>query len=229
MTKTIENLFSYLSAGSDFLIVLLFFLYFKKVRIKRTLWTIFFYCFASLILNYIGEQVPIKFEFIFYTAFTLVEYLIFSFFLWVCIANSFFKKAILYTSIIFIAFVISYLIIVKHQKIDSIAIGIETILILVYSFYYLYEQMNKTENLFIYNTFEFWVIFGMLIYLAGSFFIYIYANQLDPIFMRKYWFLTNIFYIVKNILFAIGIFTYIKKAAKKNKLVLNNKFSYTNN
>jgi uncharacterized membrane protein YedE/YeeE len=81
--------------------------------------------------------------------------------------------------------------------------------------------MNNTDNLFIYNKYEFWVIIGFLIYLAGSFFIYIYANQLDPKFIYNYWFLTNIFYIIKNVLFAIGIHTYVKNDRKNMSIKIS--------
>jgi hypothetical protein len=145
----------------------------------------------------------------------------FTSFLWIGIKSKNLKKIISLLSITFIVFIGTYLIIARHQKIDSISIGIETILILVYSFYYLYEQMNNTDNLFIYNKYEFWVIIGFLIYLAGSFFIYIYANQLDPKFIYNYWFLTNIFYIIKNVLFAIGIHTYVKNDRKNMSIKIS--------
>jgi hypothetical protein len=216
MTKTIENLFSYFSVSSDILIILLFFLNYKKVKAEKGIGVIFIYCVSAIFLNYIGEELlSAKYKYIFYTFYTLVEYLMFTSFLWICIKNKNLKKIIFLLSLIFIVFIGAYLILVRHQKIDSISIGIETILILIFSFYYLYEQMNNTDNLFIYSKYEFWVIIGFLIYLAGSFFIYIYANQLDPKFIYKYWFLTNIFYIVKNVLFAIGIHTYVKNGRKK--------------
>lgn len=217
MTKTIENLFLYFSVSSDILIILLFFLNYKKVKAEKGIGVILIYCVSAIFLNYIGERLlSAKYKYVFYTFYTLVEYLMFTFFLWICIRNKNLKKVIFLLSLIFVVFIAAYLIIVKHQKIDSISIGIETILILIFSFYYLYEQMNNTDNLFIYSKYEFWVIIGFLIYLAGSFFIYIYANQLDPKFIYKYWFLTNIFYIVKNVLFAIGIYTYVKNGRKKD-------------
>jgi hypothetical protein len=222
MTKTIENLFLYLSVSSDILIIFLFLLNYKTVKKEKGINVILIYCASSIILNYVGEELlSIKYKYIFYTSYTLVEYLMFTSFLWIGIKSKNLKKIISLLSITFIVFIGTYLIIARHQKIDSISIGIETILILVYSFYYLYEQMNNTDNLFIYNKYEFWVIIGFLIYLAGSFFIYIYANQLDPKFIYNYWFLTNIFYIIKNVLFAIGIHTYVKNDRKNMSIKIS--------
>ncbi len=98
------------------------------------------------------------------------------------------------------------------KNIDSVPIGIETILILIYSFYYFYEQINDTSNLFIYITYQFWIVIGIMIYLAGSFFIYIFANHVDRQTLNQYWFLTNVFYVIKNILFVVAILIHVKQS-----------------
>ena len=81
--------------------------------------------------------------------------------------------------------------------------------------------MNDTTNLFIYSKYQFWIILGMMIYLAGSFFIYIFANQLAPKDVAKYWFFTNIFYIIKNIFFSIAIILNAKQPVKKPPMKFN--------
>ena len=214
MANTIENLFLYITAITDLLVVLLFF-FLKKVRKERGLQIVAIYCLSSLVLNLIGiTLLPKVFEYIFYTSFTLVEYLIFTSFFWFNIKNSNLKKFIVAASSLFVLFIIGYLAVVKHQSIDSLSIGIETILIFVYIFSYLYEEMNNTRDLFIYNKYQFWVTTGILIYLAGSFFIYIFANEIKKDFLIKYWFLTNVFYIIKNVFFVLGILIFAKNNKK---------------
>jgi hypothetical protein len=218
MTKTIENLFVWMSAGSDVLIILLYLVNFKKISAEKGLWAILIYCAASVITNTIGDYVlPSNYKYIFYTFFTLLEYLIFSSFLYLSIASKPFKRAMLLFSVLFFLFVVGYLNFAKHGKIDSVCIGIETILIILYSFWFLYEQMNNTNNLFIYNKYEFWIITGFLIYLAGSFFIYIFANAMNDNFLIKYWFLTNVFYIIKNLFFGIAIYNLIRKKQESSR------------
>jgi hypothetical protein len=217
MTKAIENLFIYVSAGSDLAIILFFLAYIKKVRRATGLWMIVIYCATSLISNYIDDNyLTEKYEYIFYYLFTLLEYLIFSSFLYLSISSPGFRKLIIGMSVVFMIFAIGYLTFVPPHKIDSVSIGIETILIILYSFWFLYEQMNNTSNLFIYNKYEFWVITGLLIYLAGSFFIYIYANQMDHKFLINYWYLTNVFYIIKNLFFGLAIYNLIRKKQNNN-------------
>jgi len=56
----------------------------------------------------------------------------------------------------------------------------------------------------------------MLLYLAGSFFIYIYASQLNQEEILKYWIFTNIFSIIKNILFVIALAVHANQSQTKN-------------
>lgn len=91
------------------------------------------------------------------------------------------------------------------KTIDSIPIGVETIVILIFSYYFLYEKTNDTSTLYIYSTFPFWIVIGMVIYLSGSFFIYLFAASLSKADVNKYWGLTNVLGFIKNILFAVGI------------------------
>jgi hypothetical protein len=66
--------------------------------------------------------------------------------------------------------------------------------------------MNDTFTLFIYTKPAFWVILGIVLYLAGSFFVYIFASYLTEDELAKYWVITNIFSILKNIFFCIAIY-----------------------
>jgi len=88
----------------------------------------------------------------------------------------------------------------------TIVIGVETILILIFAFYCLYEQTNDTSTLFIYTRSAFWIILGIVLYLAGSFFIYIFSSNLSEDERNKLWVITNGFSILKNIFFCIAIY-----------------------
>ena len=152
-----------------------------------------------------------------YSSYTFFEYNLFAFALYSMIKSTGFRKIIVYLSILFSIFLIFYNINVKQRGIDSIPIGIETILVLFFSFYHFYEQMNDTQNLFIYSRYTFWIVIGMMVYLAGSFFIYIYAAQLTQAELAKYWIFTNIFSIVKNIFFTIAILVHVNQSKSSRK------------
>ncbi len=149
-----------------------------------------------------------------YSSFTFIEYILFATVLYIIIKNARFKRIILLTSFSFILFLIIYNYEFSVKGIDSIPIGVEAILILIFSFYYLYEQMRDMSDLFIYSRYPFWIVLGMMLYMAGSFFIYIYASQLPAKEVAKYWIFTNIFSIIKNLLFTIAIIVHSKKTEK---------------
>jgi hypothetical protein len=93
---------------------------------------------------------------------------------------------------------------------DSIPVGVETILIFLYIFYFLYQEFKKENQLLIKNS-MFWISMGIFFYLAGSFFFNILANHMSKAEIDEYWYYTYLFDIVKNILIAIGLFVYKQK------------------
>ena len=227
MTKTIEDLFLYLVAFSDFLIILLFLVFIRKTKAEKGLWVIFSYCLLDLAVNYTLESAPRRLLLLIYTLFTLFEYLLFATFLWLNIKSERFKKGILAATAAFTLFLgFYYTTTTEFRSVDSLPIGVETILILIYTFYYLYEQMNEPGELFIYNKYPFWISSGVMLYLAGSFFIYIFANQVDKKVLAQYWTFTYVFLIIKNILFAIAILIHVKQ--KKNPSPEKHLYPYLN-
>jgi hypothetical protein len=139
-----------------------------------------------------------------YQCFTVLEFNLFGAFLYTQINTKAIRKAIVISGIIFalFSFIFPYF---QEENIDSVPIGVETIIILIFSFYYLYEQMNDTSTLFIYSTYPFWMVIGVVLFLSGSFFTYIFADSLPPNEVNKYWVITNVFSIVRSLFFCIGI------------------------
>ena len=214
MTKTIESLFYWNLFITDILFILLFFIYFKRSKTFRPIWLIFIYTFINLTINSIVEFFPFinkKGMYLLYSSFTFIEFALFTGFIILFIKNAFYKKIMIALSILFSIFLPFYYSNAIQGSIDSVPIGIETLFILLFDFYYFYEQMNDMDNHYIYYRYHFWIIIGMMLYLAGSFFIYIFANHVDIETQNQFWFLTYFFYVVKNIFFIIGIINYSKR------------------
>jgi hypothetical protein len=213
MTKTIENLFAILHFSVNALVIILFLIFFRKTKHEKGLLAITCYCLLDSVLNLMVKYVNVNITWRLYiwSTFTFIEYLTFTYIIWSTLKNPLVKRLIVYISALFIVFTTLYNIVTNFKSIDSIPIGIETILILLFSFYYLYEQMNNTVNLFIYSTYKFWIIIGFMIYLAGSFFIYILASAMEQVLLNQYWLLTNAFYAIMIILFSIAFFVFNKK------------------
>jgi hypothetical protein len=220
MAKTIEDLFYFIHLSVDFILLFLFLILVKNKKKALPLFLISIYVFLDSLLNIFDAEFSRGLYQYVWSAFTLVEYSIFSYIILSTIRKPHIKKSIVYISVLFIVFSIIYNIATNFKRFDSIPIGVETILILLFSFYYLYEQMNDTTSLFIYSKYQFWIIIGFMIYLSGSFFIYIFAsglNRSDSILLSQYWMFTNGFYFLMIILFSISLFVY-KKSKRNNSI-----------
>jgi hypothetical protein len=173
-----------------------------------------------------------------YDSFTLIEFLFFGWFLHSQLKNNTSKKMVGLSCIVFTLFYIGFICYTKSAAdtssiptdqvvMDSVPIGVETIIMLSFSFYFLYERTKDTTTLFIYNTYQFWIVLGIVLYLAGSFFIYIFSNYLSGAEVRKYWVITNIFSILRTLFFVIAII-YHSKPPKNNTLTPDFELTYLN-
>ncbi|HEU0109771.1 MAG TPA: hypothetical protein VFQ73_02795 [Flavisolibacter sp.] len=182
----------------------------------------------NLSLQYI---IPYKFHNKTYPVFTFVETLFFAWFFYHILEKISLKKKVriitmLFSAGLLIYYYYTYYVLALRLQLDSVPIGVETILIFLFSFFYFFEQMNDTTSLFIYSKPSFWAVLGILLYLSGSFFIYIFANQISAKELAKYWVITNIASIVKNLLFVIALYIqanqYLKKPPRNYKLYPSN-------
>lgn len=215
MAKTIENLFYWLAFATDALLIFWILLTYSQSKRLGPTWLLLIYTIVNLSINASVEFLPPKSVYPIYASFTLIEYLLFSIFIISFTKNTLFRKVAIALSTLFSLALPIYYITTGQHFLDSVPIGIETILIILFSFYYFYEQMNDIENHYIYNRYHFWIVTGMIIYLSGSFFIYIFANHVERVLLYKYWFLTYIFYVIKNILFIIGVTIYGNQSKQK--------------
>lgn len=166
------------------------------------------YGIVFFLLNYFFDEIASNKTFlkIYYLLYTLLEYFFFSYILYIKIKSSVFKKLIFACSILFFVFASLYYLFYKYKTLDSIPIGIETILIFIYIVYYFNEVFRDSKTNIIYTNYTFWILVGLMIYLGGSFFFNILANHLNPKELLEYWTLTFLADIIKNILLAISIF-----------------------
>lgn len=149
------------------------------------------------------------------SAYTFLEYAFFSYIFWYNLRSKPFKNLIVTLSILFIVFQIAFVTSTTHRRLDSIPVGIETILVFIYIFYFFYEFSKYIKDTFIYNHYPFWIAVGVMIYLGGSFFFYILINTLNQEEVDKFGNLTYVAEIIKNLLFFFSIFLYKKYPVNK--------------
>ena len=135
--------------------------------------------------------------------YTLFEYIFLAYLISISIQNKKIKKLILSLSICFIIFQVVFG--SKIYRLDSISIGIETILLFIYIFLFFYDHSKNNKTGYIYNHPTFWLSVGMLLYLGGSFFFNILVGFMSKDEVNSYWHYSSIAEIIKNLLFAASI------------------------
>lgn len=213
-SKVIENLFFNIVAFS-YLILPIGFLFAKKENRRDSFpITIAVYGLLFFWLLFFYYDIPKDFKKYYQSAYTFLEYSLFAFIFWKNINSKKIKRFILVASFFFLLFQIIYVITTGKNRLDSVPIGIETILILIYILFFFNEFSKTLDGSYIYNHYCFWVSVGILIYLGGSFFFYILINQLSKEQIEAFGNLTYLAEIIKNILFTSAIFVYTRLILK---------------
>ena len=179
----------------------------------------FFYCISIFLLNYYHDELFKILQRGYLFLYTLIEYLSFTFLIFESLKNRRAKIVILIVSLLFIIFLFLLNFIIPYEKYDSIPIEGETLILLIVSIYFFYEQFKDPSPLYIYNQYSFWFTIGILVYLCGSLFIFALAEQMSSAQIAEFWFLTYIVEIIKNILFTVAIIIYARKSPVKLKKI----------
>lgn len=186
---------------------------------EKQLWVIFLYTILSLfsdILLFYGI-IPDNYTALYITSFVVLETILFTLYLILITQSTKLKKIITSVLVLFTLFSICYILTKIHYSSYSTIASLETIIVIVTCIIVFFEQISRPQSLFIYSTSSFWIIVGMLFYLAGIFFLSLLLPQLPKEDADKYWQLNSVFNIFKNISFTIAF-------AMKNSSLYNSRF-----
>lgn len=217
--QIIEKLFFYIEqivTPSYLVIPLILILYWGKTKGKVPI-TLAIYGVLFCVLLFIYESLPKDIRKYYQAFYTFLEYLLFSFVFWANIKNKKAKNLIILLSLAFFLFQCIYTFKTKLVRLDSVPIGIETILIMTYIFYFFYEIAKDATSNYIYTHYCFWLSVGILIYLGGSFFFYILINNLNKSQVNTFGNLTYLAEIFKNVIFGIAIIVYSRYPLERRK------------
>jgi hypothetical protein len=107
---------------------------------------------------------------------------------------------------------------ILFQKIHSygaVFIGGTTILIMVFSLAFYYYHLSNPKTLFVYFSPSFWMVSAILLYKAGTFFLFLYVNTLNQTEKANFYIINSGFYFFENILFSVPFL--IKEKSLLNK------------
>lgn len=181
------------------------------------------YCIINEALGYYLYHTNFGILLVVYAFYTVAEFSFFCFFYYYLLPHGLMKKAVFpIWSIFFVFACIDFFLINQMNAFDSFTSGIESILIILFCIYYLVVQLKGTNNLFVYSTTNFWIIITFLIYLSGTFFLYLMAESMiqDKSFLIQYAVINSAFNIIKNILLSVAMLmkpTPVNIPVQKNK------------
>lgn len=193
---------------------IIFYVCFLKRNKQGGFWVIFFYCLISFLSDNIFHYLEYKVN-VFYlsAAFTICEFSLISLFIYLSLKNKKFKLVILIGAPIFFSIaIINILNGGTGTFFDSLAASAESILSIIYSIFFLYEQLTDQEVIYVYYLKKFWIVLAVLLYFSSTLFLFIYAETLTKQEYNNYWSINNIFNILKNILFSVAFI--MKKSDK---------------
>ena len=147
--------------------------------------------------------------------YTSLEYLFFTALFYNNIQNIKYKKVIIILSALFFVFQVVYILAIEKSRVDSISIGVESILVFIYISLFFLENLNNAKGEHIYSNHCFWISVGLLFYLGGSFFINILASSFSDEEFTKYFYLNYIADTIKTLLFAVAFIFLTKNSSSK--------------
>ena len=167
--------------------------------------------FKTIILS-----IPRELRQYYYFAYTLLEYACFASIFFLIIRSKPFKTVILVCSGFFFLFQIYYVATFQTKVIDSVPIGISTILVFIYVVAYMMQEFRSAQSEVLYENFTFWISVSIMIYLGLSFFFNILAYHIKVSGITKYWNITFAFDIIKNGLFGLAMYLATRRKQKSS-------------
>lgn len=200
---------------SDFLPILVFLFFFKRNN-QRQVWVIFLYAISSCISDSIVHYAKIDQITYFYSvsAFTVIEFTLFSAYFHSIYKANRPKNFLVFGFILFIAVATYNVFFDKKHRFDSLPTAVESILIILYSLFYFNEQLRIPETSFIYSTKTFWIVISILLYLAGTFILFVCIAYMTEKEQITYWPIASIANITKNILLSVAFMLRIQTKDK---------------
>jgi hypothetical protein len=198
------------------------FLLYRKISKKGLIIVLALYLILFFLLNVYYSQILSSLgRNLYYFIYTFCEYSTFAYIMWQSTTNKRFKKLIIILSGLFAIFLSIFYSTVKISRIDSVAIGIETIILITFIIYFFYLSFKNLNNGNIYDDASFWLVTGILVYLGSTFFFNILGDSLNQEHFKLYFYYSYFGDILKNILFAVAIFFFSRMKRKANSESFN--------
>ncbi|HTN07890.1 hypothetical protein [Agriterribacter sp.] len=191
------------------LLPLILFIFFarskKNIGLRVAFYIVVFSAFINLFV--LSNRQAREYTFLIGRITTLFEYSLLSLLFFNIIVSKAFKKGMIAVTVLIGAYLLYDLFSAVNNSFDSVPSGITSLVFLIYCIFYLFERVNDPTSLFLYSSPVFWVVVALIIYSAGTFFPFIYAqsHMKEDQFISEYDLIHDVLYIFKNILLACAM------------------------
>lgn len=131
-----------------------------------------------------------------------------------------YTRSFIVVGIVYSAFFFVDLIFFQAGQLTSFSITLTAATFIVFSIFHFFKLMRDLPSTHIHQLPMFWIDTAVLVYFAGAFFIFLLRNYLIEVMNDDqivYWSLHNILNIIKNILFAVGLWQATKSPVVKSE------------
>lgn len=201
-----KDILKIISVLSGLLPIVIFLVFHKRNKVGK-LWVIFLYAVLSIFFDAAfsaipeGDEDP---EFYLFSLFSIVEFSLFTAFIFLQIKLKSKRRFIGASAILFYGFAIYNIINGPQKSFDTLPASIECVLVILYCILCYFEQMRTPEVSFIYSSKVFWITTAVLIYVAATLFLFISTAYFTGEERDNYWSINFISNILKNILLSIA-------------------------
>lgn len=220
-----QDILKILSVFSGLLPIVLFLVFLRRNKGGK-LWVIFLYVILSFIVDIAFSTIPSNdelSEFYLYSFFTIVEFSLFTAFIFLQIKSKPIRWFIVVSAVIFYGYAFYNIINRPNKSFDSRSASVESVLVILFCILFFFEQMRNPEVSFIYSSKVFWITTAVLLYLAATLFLFISTEYFTMEEKDAYWSINFISNILKNVLLSIAFILPKHKAPPPSDMDLYNK------
>jgi hypothetical protein len=157
-------------------------------------------------------------NFTLYNSFILIEGVLLFYYFSLILKIKYMKHFIFILSVVYFLFWFYYLYNIGFKTYADLIISFENIAILILSLIYYFRQLRQTEDIVIYSNSHFWIVSAYLVYIAGTFFLFLYIPSLSLDEQQNYYWLNYIFVMIKTVMLCVAMFMKDPKQSKKFQL-----------
>ena len=140
---------------------------------------------------------------------SVFEYILISYFLYLLIRNKIVKKIILFLTIPYLIFSVYDFFKFGNQTFSNDPSLVEFLILILFIIFFLFEKMQYSIDVPVYQTINFWISVGLFVYFTGTFFYILLVkntNNSDINLKKQLLIINSVVIIIKNVILGFAFF-----------------------